>query len=190
MPAPFKWTSEQVHDIIAAYELGESVTSIAARYGTSQQVIGPLLKRHGVRLRPHYESVRRHTCNYAYFHRVDTEEKAYWLGFLTADGCITTGDRVTVHLAAEDCGHLFKLKASLGASQTVSRGRRSCSLTICSPEMAADLAAHGLLPHKTFSTRAAHIPSWLARHYWRGVLDGDGHFPEDGSSLTLVGDYD
>jgi hypothetical protein len=97
---------------------------------------------------------------------------------------------MTVHLAAEDCGHLFKLKAVLGASQTVSRGSRSCSFTICSPEMASDLAAHGLLPNKTFSTRAAHIPSWLARHYWRGVLDGDGHFSEDGSSLTLVGDYD
>src|SRR5712691_11105891 len=149
MPAPFKWTSEQIQDMVASYERGESVTSIAARYGTSQQVIGPVLKRHGVRLRSQNETMRRHTCNHAYFHRVDTEEKAYWLGFLTADGCITTGDRVVVHLASEDCGHLFKLKAALGASQTVSRSGGSCSLTICSPEMAVDLAAHGLLPNKT-----------------------------------------
>src|SRR5215469_18761847 len=99
MPAPFKWTSEQIQDMVASYEQGESVTSIATRYGTSQQVIGPVLKGHGVRLRSHNETMRRHTCNYTYFHR-------------------------------------------------------SCSLTICSPEMAADLAAHGLLPNKTFSTRA------------------------------------
>jgi hypothetical protein len=190
MPAPFKWTDEQIEDMTASYERSESVRSIAARYGTSHQVIGPLLKKHSVLLRPNYEAIRRHTCDYAYFRTIDTEEKAYWLGFLTADGCVTTGNRVAVHLASVDCVHLFKLKMALHATQVVSENIRSCSFVICSLEMAADLARHGILPNKTFYTKTAQVAPLLARHYWRGVLDGDGSFSRDGSELKLVGDYD
>jgi hypothetical protein len=28
-------------------------------------------------------------CNIDYFEIIDTEDKAYWLGFIYADGCIT-----------------------------------------------------------------------------------------------------
>lgn len=190
MPAPFQWMDEQVEDMLRSYESGESVRSIARRYGTSHQVIGPVLKEYSVLLRPHHEATRRHRCDYAYFRTIDTQEKAYWLGFLTADGCITTGNRVAVHLASVDCDHLFKLKKALHASQMVSENKRSCSLVICSPEMAADLAMHGILPKKTFYTRPAQVAPVLSRHYWRGVFDGDGSLSRDGDELTLVGDYD
>lgn len=190
MPAPFQWTDEQVEDMLRSYESGESLSSIARRYGTSHQVIGPILKKYSVLLRPHREAMRRHSCDYTYFRTIDTQEKAYWLGFMTADGCITTGSRVAVHLASVDCNHLFKLKKALHASQMVSKNNRSCSLVICSPEMAADLATHGILPNKTFYTRPARVAPALSRHYWRGVFDGDGTLTRGGDELALVGDYD
>ncbi len=190
MPAAFKWTTEQVQDMLTCYEQGESLKKIAQRYETSWQVLSVLLKKHGLVLRSQHEAVRIHTCNYAYFHDIDSEDKAYWLGFLTADGCITTGDRVTIHLASVDCGHLYKLKRALEATQVVSEGKRSCSLVICSPDMAADLARYGVLPNKTFSTKPARIAPELARHYWRGVFDGDGWIARNGKLLVLVGDYE
>jgi hypothetical protein len=190
MPAAFKWTKEQIQDMLTSYEQGESLRKIAQRYETSWQVLSVLLKKHGLVLRSQREAVRRHTCNYAYFHDIDSEEKAYWLGFLTADGCITKGDRVTVHLASVDCEHLYKLKKALDATQVISEGKRSCSLVICSPEMAADLTRHGILPNKTFSTKPAQIAPEMARHYWRGVFDGDGCIFRNGKLLVLVGDYD
>ena len=31
---------------------------------------------------------RKYNVNDNYFNKIDNEEKAYWLGFLLADGCI------------------------------------------------------------------------------------------------------
>lgn len=191
MPAAYQWTQEQLQDMISSYEKGETALSIAKRYGVSHPIITPLLKRHGVVLRATYsETHRKHMCDHRYFRVIDTEEKAYWLGFFTADGCITTENRIVVNLGIADCSHLYKLRAALQSSHKVSTSNRSCTLAICSAEMAADLASHGIFPNKTFSTKAAQIPNELSRHYWRGVIDGDGTFAKDGGQLALYGDYD
>jgi hypothetical protein len=196
LPAAFQWSSDELQDMITSYERGESAQSIAKRYGTSYQVIQPVLARQGVTLRSKREANKKQKCNERYFQDIDTEEKAYWLGFLTADGCVTRGKksgdspRISLHLAEQDYGHLMKLKKALQASQMISVNERSCSLTIYSSDMAADLARHGIRPNKTFSTKPAQIAIDFVRHYWRGVIDGDGDFAKSGDSLKLVGDYD
>ena len=85
MPAALPWTSEELHDMVTSYVQGESAQSIAKRYGTSYQVIQPVLVRQGVTLRSKREANKRQKCNERYFQAIDSEEKAYWLGFLTAD---------------------------------------------------------------------------------------------------------
>lgn len=44
---------------------------------------------------------RYYTCNYQYFDVLDSAEKAYWLGFLMADGCIMHTSRIR-HLKTMD----------------------------------------------------------------------------------------
>ncbi len=196
MPAALPWTSEELQEMVTSYVQGESAQSIAKRYSTSYQVIQPVLVRQGVTLRSKREANKKQKCNERYFQAIDTEEKAYWLGFLTADGCVTRGKkpgdspRISLHLGKRDYEHLMKLKQALQASQMISVNERSCSLTIFSLEMAADLARHGIQPNKTFSTQHAQVALDLERHYWRGVIDGDGDFARSGDSLKLVGDYD
>lgn len=196
MAKALQWTREQLQDMVISYRQGESAQSIGKRYGTSYQVIQPLLERKGVTLRSNADANRRQTFNAHYFQTIDTEEKAYWLGFITADGCITSGKksgqsmRLSLHLALQDYEHLAKLKSALQASQTISANERSCSFTIFSSEMTADLAQHGVQPKKTFSTKAAHVAPELVRHYWRGVIDGDGHISKERKQLVLVGDYE
>jgi hypothetical protein len=56
--------------------------------------------------------------------------------------------------------------------------------------MVADLASHGILPRKTGSTKPVKVAPELERHYWRGVIDGDGCISKDRKSLVLVGDYE
>lgn len=199
MPAAFKWTSEELQDMVTSYKFGESAQSIAKRYGTSHQVILPVLVKHGVELRSRSErhyGHHKHTFDARYFQVIDTEEKAYWLGFLTADGCITKGNgenaspRVSLVIGKQDYEHLIKFKQAVHATQTVSRNEQSCSFTISSLEMAADLATHGIVPRKTFSTKPVQIAPELEKHYWRGIIDGDGHISKDGNQLILVGDYE
>lgn len=190
MSAPFKWIDELIHEMIAAYKNGEGTNLIAKRYHLRHESVSAMLQEQGIVLRTRSEYSRECTCNHAYFHSIDTEEKAYWLGFLTADGCITTSSRITVHLGIADCSHLHKLKAALGATHKVSTNVRSCSFTVSSPDIAEDLARYGILPNKTFSTKPSQVAPELARHYWRGVIDGDGCISKSAGTLILVGDYE
>jgi hypothetical protein len=196
MAQAFKWTSEELQDMVTSYKQGESAQSIAKRYGTSYQVIQPALTKQGVTLRSKREANKRQTCDERFFQVIDTEEKAYWLGFITADGCVSNGKktghspRIGINLGIQDCEHLVKFKQVLQATQMVSRNERSCSFTVFSEDMAADLAMHGILPKKTFSTKPAQVLPELARHYWRGIIDGDGYISKNKKQLILVGDYE
>lgn len=58
--------------------------------------------------------MRKYKVNEDYFKLIDTEEKAYWLGFLYADGCVTQATkyskRLQVNLSIKDINHLEILR--------------------------------------------------------------------------------
>ena len=121
----------------------------SASISLRHEAVASLLQEQGIVLRSRHEYTRMHTCNHAYFYSIDTEEKAYWLGFFTADGCVTTGNRVNVTLGIADYSHLAKLKTALNATHKISTNSRYCTFVIRSPEMATDLASHGIFPTET-----------------------------------------
>lgn len=196
MAKPRGWTETEKKEMLLAYQSGENLTSIAKRFETSHTTVASVLRTQGIQFQVQNGLTRFHTYDSRYFQIIDAEEKAYWLGFLTADGCITAGrtkissQRLTIHLGIRDYDHLMKFKQALQATQIVSRNEHSCSFTIYNSELVADLAIHGIVPRKTLHTSPARVAPELERHYWRGVIDGDGHISKDGKSLTLVGDYE
>ena len=58
---------------------------------------------------------RKYSLNEDYFKKIDTETKAYWLGFLYADGQISADSRYSLRLALskKDYNHIVKLKNEL-----------------------------------------------------------------------------
>jgi hypothetical protein len=57
------------------------------------------------RVKAHSRSARKYTLDEHYFEAIDTEEKAYWLGFIATDGWITkTG--LGIGLNVKDRSHL------------------------------------------------------------------------------------
>ena len=125
-------------------------------------------------------SQRKYTLNHDYFREIDSPEKAYWLGFLAADGGIAGDDRhgrcLSLELAEYDVGHLLKFAHAIGSDAPISGPRRGClRMRFHSSRLADSLIALGVEQRKTLTV----IPplgqlAGLESYYWRGLWDGDG----------------
>lgn len=120
--------------------------------------------------------------NDSYFETIDCEEKAYFIGYLLADGCITKSNgvynQVQLHLAYKDYEIVEKLHEVTSCDNKiyVNPTYTRCMFRSISSKMVNDLAKYGITPNKTgqenpeFET----IPNELIHHTIRGLIDGDG----------------
>jgi len=125
-------------------------------------------------------ATKKHSFNEHYFDVIDTSTKAYWLGFLMADGC-NTENELTVELSIKDKDHLSKLKEAFGATQTISyrmkNGHEMVSLRLASRQFCKTLTVLGCKPNKSFILKLPKIKligTILMRDFIRGYFDGDG----------------
>ncbi len=124
-----------------------------------------------------------------------TEELAYWLGFLLADGNLRRqGQRswqTRIHLAICDKSHLQKFLNFLQSDYPIydHSHTNSCMVTITSEALGDLLMSYGITPRKS---RTAQVDVRLAdnRHFWRGVFDGDGYIGKDNPRFGFGGTQD
>ena len=116
------------------------------------------------------------------FEKIDTEEKAYWLGFLYADGCVgSKEDKIELGLAEKDLKHIEKFRDFMGINNKISyrKDTKSYRISFRSQKCKLDLINKGCVPKKslilTFPNEEQ-VPSNLLRHFIRGYFDGDGWF--------------
>lgn len=127
-----------------------------------------------------------------FFDVIDTQEKAYWLGFLYADGYHTRPHRIGVKLALRDKSHIEKLCVSLQVSPEkirtrppseticmgrIIRGNGSAEINICNKRLSVSSNRCGLVPNKSLILSFPSydiLPSHLVNHFVRGYFDGDG----------------
>lgn len=139
---------------------------------------------------------RKIKLNEHYFDIIDSEEKAYFLGFLWADGCnILHRNRITISLHEKDYDILKKLNDLVFENNTITirkkeniRGHyinnKFCkntgdivSFSIYSKYMSNLLNSYGLIPRKSSIVefpKESIIPLNLQKHFIRGYFDGDG----------------
>lgn len=117
-----------------------------------------------------------HVVNRDYFEKIDSEEKAYWLGFIYADGSIHSKmNRLQVALSNKDKAHLSKF-ASIFESKLVEKKQISVCY-IYGRKICEDLKSKGVVPRKTFIDSVEIyncVPDDLLHHFVRGYFDGDG----------------
>lgn len=167
------------------YRDGFGSVTIAERFNTDFYEILRILKRNGITLRTARESARKYTFNEAFFETIDVEEKAYFLGFILADGSIDEKrGKLKIALAEKDYEILEKFNKIMGSNVRINKYKRktsfvassqSCELVFCSPKIVQDLKQIGITERKTFIVKPPEIRSDLKKHFWRGVMDGDGH---------------
>ena len=163
-----------------------SKSEISEVLNRSNDAIQVKANRMGLKKSPYF-------CDYHYFDVIDTEEKAYWLGFITADGWISksekTGAGVTgIELQYGDIGHLKKFNKSIGGNYQVTERWRPCSISKKDPNklnhmciirvfsliMYDSLCKLGFSNNKSYNFSIPNIQDDLIRHYLRGYFDGDG----------------
>lgn len=166
--------------IIELYKQGFGAPAIAAQLQTSNYFVYKALRQAGIKPRSHKEKSTKYKCNHQYFNSIKTEDQAYWLGFLAADGYQSKG-YLGCSLASKDKHHLEKLKHALQAEHPLGQYRSSGysntkyhRLLIRSDQLCTSLHALGVTENKTLTLKFPTLPSRLIPHFIRGYFDGDG----------------
>lgn len=179
------WTNEEL-DFLKDNYMQMSKKEISEILSRSPSAIGLKASRMGLKKYPYY-------CDYHYFDKIDTEEKAYWLGFILADGSVCKSEKtnagcISIELQYGDINHLIKFNKSLNGNYKITDRWRSCSLSgsdkknhscqirIFSIIMYNSLEKMGVAGNKTYSVSFPTIPEELYKHLLRGYFDGDGRF--------------
>jgi hypothetical protein len=182
-----KVPQDQIDQIITEYTAGISSEVIAEKLDIDGTTVCRILKRNGVILRPATQNKRKYTIQQDYFKIIDTEEKAYFLGLMYADGNLSqVGSEIKITLQEEDCDILqrfsniiygfVKLTEAKGELQDGSIHKYFTFHMYCQ-DMHRDLVNLGCPPAKTFLIRFPTIdvvPQRLLWHFVRGYFDGDG----------------
>jgi hypothetical protein len=146
------------------------------------------------------QNARKHTLRQDFFRIVDTQEKAYFLGLLVADGWINKKSGI-VGLSLIDKPLVELLKQAVGSSVKITTkaypDRKNCApkntLVFASIVMIADLETHGCTSRKSLTLQfPSTIPPSLLHHFVRGYFDGDGCVriaPHGNCSVDFVGTY-
>ena len=121
-----------ISKIISEYNSGRSSLELAEKYNVSKKVILDRLRKAHIDRRSISASKRKYSLNEDYFENIDTEEKAYWLGFLLADGNISysgrynKGRHLRIALQNKDKNHLEKMKFSLKSNYNLKLDKNNC----------------------------------------------------------------
>jgi hypothetical protein len=122
---------------------------------------------------------RKYTLDAAFFEQIRTEAQAYWLGFVTADGCVSQSPRTNtliVTLQLRDVDHLVRMNADLASDRPLyfPPNKAAATASFDSLQLIEGLIRLGVGPRKSGVVEPWDGPADLMPHYWRGLFDGDG----------------
>lgn len=186
-------------EIVRRYLAGEGTCVIGKDYGCNENSINELLRKCGVEIRPirHYAK----PVDESFFDVIDTEAKAYILGFWMADGCNSSHVPVA-RMSITDLDILHRMAEEMGfGGKIISRKRGTYKpiylMAIGSRRMCDALTRLGCVRGKTYTAKFQtedQVPRHLQRHLIRGWMDGDGsiYMNSRGKSwnMSIVGTED
>lgn len=181
------------------WKAGESLTSIERKGIVSRVTLAKYIKSMGLAIN---NPAKKYHYNERYFETIDNEYKAYWLGFIFADGCINElakSMNLEISLQSRDREHLVKFEKSLEFDTSVVRDTQvklngksypTSRMNVCSKYLCESLIKLGCTSRKSFTKRLPKIDSNLYRHFIRGYFDGNGHISYPRCRITLTSNSD
>lgn len=152
----------------------------------------------------HTGAIQKYHYNSKSFENIVSEADAYWLGFITADGCIVENSFLQLKLAEKDRGHLVKFCQYLslpdseieaiiknGVGGAITKDNPISVVKICNKSIIQNLQDKGINPRKSGMEKPYKCSSIaLETAYIRGLLDGDGYLRFTQYGMGLVGSYE
>ena len=91
----YKCSEELQNQIIIAYQNNISLRQIEKNFNVNRRTVSKFLEEKNIKTIKgnHY---RKYFHDFDFFEKIDNEEKAYWLGFMFADGYIVNYDNMEV----------------------------------------------------------------------------------------------
>lgn len=166
------WTQAELGTLRAGYAT-EGTAALAAQLGRSPFSVRQQAAVLGL-ASARTEAVR--SVAHAYFADIRTDEQAYILGLLAADGNVASlKPRVVLGLQAKDAHLVGWVRDRLAPAAGMSvRPDGYTVLQVTSARMVADLEPHGIVPRKSRTLPWPHHLGALLRPYLLGYFDGDG----------------
>lgn len=177
-------------DILKPWLAGTSLYKLNQEYQMSKATMSKKLKELGYTVENTHKSVK---FDDTIFDLIDTEKKAYWLGFIFADGNINKHKSskesytLTIALKSADYKHLEKFCNFLSCSndnikiinrKLNEKQYKQCRLEVHSRHLWETLNSIGVIPCKSliiqFPPESIFKNKSLIKHFIRGYFDGDG----------------
>lgn len=191
-----QFTEQEKEDIAQDYLINYNIQKLAKKYQVSSARIRTVLKNKKVTIISDRKDLwkKRFPRNSNVFEKIDTFAKAYWLGFLYADGNIQKAtNTLRINLSTIDEDHLIKFKKFIGASNTeIKRNDKKDIInnkiyeisyfSLSDEKIVNDLINKGCIENKTYSLTFPTeeiLPKEFQYHFIRGFFDGDGSIYED-----------
>ena len=167
-------------DDYMAHELTQE--ELCKKYNISNGAKINYLTMNGVQLRTHSESSRRYDFNYHCLDDIDSEEKAYFLGFVYADGGHNEKRHsltITIQQNDEDLlkkfYDIFECQRPIEYVYNKKYDQHYSSFRLQNIHLSQQLLNLGVMGDKSFKiTFPDFLPINLRRHFIRGYFDGDG----------------
>lgn len=190
---------ENYVEIAELYKQGLSIDKLKDKYNVSNKVIKRALDTIGVKTRDNSHKGRKYHINENYFDDIDTQNKAYILGLLYADGNnYTRQNNVKLELQERDKDILIKINKELEYDKELvftelnaknENWQNTYKIMITNKHISETLNNLGMVPNKSLILT---FPNWLDKdlvpHFIRGYLDGDGciYWNETGSKFITI----
>lgn len=172
-------------------------TKMAELANCSESSIRKYTRLYGFETNEYSYRKRKYSYNSDFFKEINTQEKAYWLGFIMADGGIeyskskdnktkTSQIRLRIMLSVKDIEHLKKFANTISDNINIktrstylkktNKEYKMCILTVYNKEIVDDLVKLGVVTRKSMNETMPNIPKEMYKHFVRGYFDGDGYF--------------
>lgn len=201
-------SEKELSEIIEMYNNNVSLREIEKITHHGRGALSRMLERLNIKTTKgnHY---RKYFFDFNFFEKIDNEYKAYWLGFLYADGCILPQDprgygeqEFKIQIAEKDLELLEKFKEDIKSTYPIRRDDHhhlknekwevQVIQSLRSQKTVNDLKKLGCVENKSLILKfptEEQVPKEFIYDFIRGYFDGDGSIfnHNDSYNISIVG---